>query len=700
MNFYDLNSIISAHKTGIQLHESTDSFRLAPKRSEPYIEPTFTKSEFNRERPTIILISAVGATGKTTLAQVLSDRASLPLLDLARHKPVGDYTLTGLLSSAFRTEDFARVLENIGRGTFGVIIDGIDEGRSKTNEKAFDAFLDDIARLCKNAPATSFVMLGRTQVLDDCWIYLTDKGVGTGLITISPFDLEQARAYIDAFTKGLESSHEQQYSSVRDLILERLSAAFEDRATQTDQRFLSFIGYPPVLDAIVTLLRDEKNYHRLAEELSGSEVKDIEIELLHRIANYILHREKEQKVIPNILTPLLEDMPQHVKEEIIKQVFEPEEQCARLVSHCLGRQISLGQISQPSVDEKYETQLASFLPEHPFIKGRRFQNAVFEAVALSTLIISPSPKAVDLALEYADHHKYNYHLVYLLYKIAGDRKVPICALRVILGSALEFRSRTSSVEINVEGPDAEDFEAGLLQDVDIEIEVIMGTYKGESRSFDFQSNLKGVGSVILNSRLSSMHVSLPCEILISNAQELEFTAPAEISAHKIRLQSPTLTLRASAIPTSDKQIVLEAERLESTLEKITTNGVDLLIALTDRTGLTYPVIQYVEEKKVFTHDPLLKEKYLRLRRILVNFRSHSRGSLARYKGKIDHERVLKNEIGHAILKRLLKDGILTSDGSFYFLQPESVDQHLGVTYIDLRKGRTSLKLEQYLRAIV
>ena len=103
------------------------------------------------------------ATGKTTLAQVLSSQIGLPLFDLARYKPVGDSTLTGLLTGGFRVEDLSRVFEGIAQGAFGVIVDGIDEGRSKTTEKAFEAFLDDIARLCRNAPATSFVLLGRTQ---------------------------------------------------------------------------------------------------------------------------------------------------------------------------------------------------------------------------------------------------------------------------------------------------------------------------------------------------------------------------------------------------------------------------------------------------------------------------------------------------------------------------------------------------------
>jgi len=124
----------------------------------PYIHPAFQKYIFDTEQPPIILISAVGATGKTALAENLSRDIGLPLFDLAKHKPVGDNTLTGLLTSAFEVKQISAVLEGLSTGTFGVIIDGVDEGRSKTNEKAFEAFLDDIARLCSAESGPTFVM--------------------------------------------------------------------------------------------------------------------------------------------------------------------------------------------------------------------------------------------------------------------------------------------------------------------------------------------------------------------------------------------------------------------------------------------------------------------------------------------------------------------------------------------------------------
>ena len=216
MKFYNLESIVASQKVAYDMHMPTDSFNIAPQVPTPYIEPTFSKIDFDREKPQIVLISAVGATGKSTLAHVLSNRIRLPLLELGKHKPVGDNTLTGLLTSAFHVGDLSKIFQGTRTGTYGVIIDGIDEARSKTTQKAFEAFLDDVVRLCSGATTTSFVLLGRTQILEDCWVYLKTKGTSVGLVTIEPFDLDSARKYIDAFTEATDLSTPNEYAGVRD----------------------------------------------------------------------------------------------------------------------------------------------------------------------------------------------------------------------------------------------------------------------------------------------------------------------------------------------------------------------------------------------------------------------------------------------------------------------------------------------------
>jgi hypothetical protein len=61
--------------------------------------------------------------------------------------------------------------------------------------------------------------------------------------------------------------------------------------------------------------------------------------------------------------------------------------------------------------------------------------------------------------------------------------------------------------------------------------------------------------------------------------------------------------------------------------------------------------------------------------------------------------VAGNVVGSAILKRLLADGVLYTEGNFYFIEPEAMSTHLGVSWSDLRKGAATDKLIQYLVAV-
>lgn len=60
---------------------------------------------------------------------------------------------------------------------------------------------------------------------------------------------------------------------------------------------------------------------------------------------------------------------------------------------------------------------------------------------------------------------------------------------------------------------------------------------------------------------------------------------------------------------------------------------------------------------------------------------------------------MRNDTAYAVRDRLLQDGILTLQGKFYHLHPDNIDRFLGISYIDLRKGRSSDALFTYLRGV-
>lgn len=82
----------------------------------------------------------------------------------------------------------------------------------------------------------------------------------------------------------------------------------------------------------------------------------------------------------------------------------------------------------------------------------------------------------------------------------------------------------------------------------------------------------------LGRSLSSTFVSLPCEAVLSNPQELDLTAPVEVCASRISLRAPSLVLRPPTNANGEKHVLLEAESIDCTAETIAANGVDLSIS--------------------------------------------------------------------------------------------------------------------------
>ena len=301
------------------------------------------------------------------------------------------------------------------------------------------------------------------------------------------------------------------------------------------------------------------------------------------------------KVIPNILEPLLDDAPYELRRYATAQAFTAEEQCIRLVGHCVGRQLVLSSLGEPTLDEKYESLLATFLPEHPFIAGRQFRNAVFEALALASLIASRNPESESLMNQYLASHKHSYHLVYMLDIILSDRRIPIGALGPLFAAAMEFRSVHSVVELRVNGPDC-DCEVpgwGVSGEIAIEVDIILGADKSVTQTFSFRGEITPESRLFLGSRLAGAFISVPCQVQLGGTHELELTAPVEITATSVKLDARALVLRSLSPKGEQQEVIVESHRLESSLETIITNGIPLVFALADMTGVSFPAVQYV-----------------------------------------------------------------------------------------------------------
>ncbi len=700
MNYNAFKSIISSRKQPIPLSNPLESFYHQAQRPQPYIEPRLTKLEFPVEKPPLLLVTAMGASGKTTTARSLSADIGLPVLDLATHKPVGDNTLTGILTSSYAIERVGEVLQALRAGTHGIIIDGIDEARSKTSESAFEAFLDDLIERSRGANSPSIIVFGRGQVLVDVWCYLVDKDAQVGVVQIDPFDLMQAKEYIDSLAAPEQAGQYSSYEQARDGLLEKLGSAVES-AEKSHDSFLAFLGYPPVLDAIATLLCQERNYYRINQALSGASGTNLGVKLLLQISHYLLDREQKDKAFPNFIRPLLTNLPEPEASRLEQILYDRDEQCARVLAAVLNQPFPRRVIDDQSLCERYEEKVTIWSTEHPFLLDKKIRNPVFSAVAVARCSLSRFDEYSMLAREYAAAHPQTIHLLHIMRVLTqADDNVPVSCFNMLMQACTELVGIGAPVVCEITGDSWDDVDQRERTTADLSI-YIEHPEDGEQRNLTFHSVLD-MDEITLGPVLLNVRVTVPCDVHLKGIPALSVVGDCAISARGVRFETGDIVIRpiltSKREPALESGLLVTAEVINGHSDNVT-GGTGTLMLIAREHNLDYPLVSHAKPMQPQKTDPDFELKLRRLRRILSEFRSHSRGSLAKYRAKIEHQRVLQNEIGRKVLEALLRVGVLRQDTRFYYIDTEAFDRELGITWQQLRQYETSEKLRRFLRNI-
>ena len=700
MNYALFQSIVRSRKHPIQLDNYRDSFYVVTERISPYIEPRFKKMEFPSEKPSIILVSAVGASGKTTTAHVLSHDIDLPILDLAQHKPVADHTLTGILTSVYSISDLATVFQGLSEGSHGIIVDGMDEGRSKTTEKAFEAFLDDLIALSKRSDGVSLVLFGRSQVLYDTWCYLDDQGADVGLIQIEPFNLNQAQRYIADKVPNVKDSQHTNFLRARDKILHNLGSVFElNEQGFRDKKFLEFIGYPPVLDAISKLLFEDQNYHRVSEKLDHN--KGTEVDLLIKICDYLAIRERDEKTRPNFLDSVCQRNLDPRDRDVISSLYDKDEQCARVLSRALDCEFEVQLIPDDNLNIEYEEYLSSWLEEHPFLDDGELRNAVFQAYSVVRCALRERPEYRELSDKYGRKNRPTYHMLYILHELTRERKISSSVFNLAIQASSEFVGIDADIGICIDGNSWDEKVNSLDTSADLEIKIDFPK-DAQERSFEFSGTVD-TESIRLGPYLVNTQVTLPCSIELFGESKIEAIGDCQISARSVNMSATDLVLRSSfmsnrSTESDDGGLFIDTAVIDGHVEEISHWGREIDIRCKEQ-RVHYPLAQYTTKIQRVSMDPEFMQKYRRIRRILTSFASHKKGGLAKLAAKIKHPMVLQNELGERILGSLVDHGVLYLDGQFYFIDQHKCNQLLGITWPELRKYQLSEKLSTFLAQV-
>lgn len=696
-SFHKLNNKLA----GCRFNDSTpfpelNFFFIAKNEIEGYIPPNLSLVEGSlpdQQTPKVILVSATGATGKTALALTLSAKNNIPIFDLAKYPPVAARAVTGLLFDEFEPEEGDLFRKGLYEGKNAIIIDAMDEGRVKVNENAFNAFLDDIVKLSSRSVGTPFILLGRNQILEHTYLYFLEKEIEASLLKIEPFTKQQAKDFIDF--KVSEEKFNAEYKLVRDFIINSLKSFFDSTssiANSQDTEYEKFIGYAPVLSAISTLLIKERNYTKLYNNLKDKELEGID--LINTILEYILNREKNEKVGMLILPEMLSKLSNQQKSRFAKQAYNFLEQSSRLIQKELRCNPTVYKtFDTKHVNDEYNEKIDVWVDEHPFRLDGKFQNIVFESYALAQIMANSENDG--LASRYLNSRYKGSYLLFLFFeKVAKERKINTKHLNHIFKSLKEIEGANIRAEMIIEiiENNQNEFEG--------EIEYLINS-TDSSTSYSYDLQMQKQEPIVIGGNLGSIKISHPGKVIFKG-DLVEFKAPTYVECDEIIFNANEVVFGETINKDIEEDIIFECRDFRIDYEE--RNNPTLIryipkekIGIISQNDPPYPFYDFASEAEgTLELRAELEPLYRILRRIILSFRSHSKGMLARYKAKIEHRRILKNEMGERILKKLIETGVLFEEGTFYCINPAKLDEHLRINYHDLQRRKVTGRILYFL----
>jgi hypothetical protein len=365
------------------------------------VVPSLAPASGGAVSPSLVLVEARAAVGKSMLARHLAWACGAPLWDLT-DTYVGTGTLWGSLARAFGPTELNNIIGRAATGGLVLVIDALDEAEMHAGGEAFDAFLVELRDMfAAPRPMPGAVILGRTETIDYVEIFLR-KVVPVSRYRILDFDRDLAYRFVDrrldigsisdpSFTAGAQHKHEMLYENARgrlfDFLIDRLmpgrqrsNAGQEGESIAWPPRISSFLGYAPVLEAIAEYLASyASNFAALISELRNMETDpfhsgNAQWRMLRAIVLRLLWREQEK-----IVAQFRKVIPESTEINWDK-VYNPEEQCSRILgrtSHSLELQEAVADIP-PGLMSRYRDLLNNAIPNHPFLgKVHGYANVVF-----------------------------------------------------------------------------------------------------------------------------------------------------------------------------------------------------------------------------------------------------------------------------------------------------------------------------------
>lgn len=676
-----------------------EAFEAAPTSIAGYVPPTFSESEWPLGA-SVVLVEAAGAVGKSAAALRIAENLNWPIVR-AEKAQVGSYSLSGLIQDALGFT--STYIAEVATGDAGVVIDSLDEAHFRAGTENFLAFLDNVRKVsgaeASNAGRKpSIVLMSRSDTAELVRLAFMDADIPLAHVVLDFFDREGAERFIKAYmAQRYSETHRTEYNlplasprpyeRLRDSRMRQIASVLL-RTTDVNLRqdwsnVRDFLGYTPVLIAMAEALA----VNNPSAESSSLAAQD-QSNLLREIIDHISNRE-QWKFSEHLQPKLQAILPADVDADVITStMYRPDEQCARLMAFVSGGEtsMSLPAALPEAVRPAYEEAVRTFLPDHPFVKARKFASVVFGDFVTSAACRSLEIRASLASTPEQQIDSVGPFFARFLADGVGDRTLEINEALVEHVVA----SWTQEADL-VRAQDSEVLISLLDEDATLSCRRESHSGHNEPSELDFIiSDLTGAYHV----RRPLKRTTLATEqgVILGEAGKHSLLGPrVVIVANELIIEAETL--RVDTDRGRSQGVALASESITANyLSKVEAGAQDLHVFSSDPPSRLRP---YMRRLSVGQFD-IPFQRYLDLRTILTSFRPSTKGSLSVLVVKLDGKIVKENEHRAAILSHLMTIGAVSRQGSWYYLDLGTLGRH-GFGLQELKTGEPGAAVLEFLQ---
>ncbi|WP_435643473.1 hypothetical protein ACR9VJ_19415 [Streptomyces sp. H49] len=694
----DLANVCGVQESWVGLISESKGVREERKPKENYVIPEIRVThDSGPVTPSLILITAPAAVGKTTAACYLSNTLKAPIVDLSTLH-VGSNALEGALWKSMGPAKAGNFVEEMRGGRATLIIDALDEAEIRSGQANFQAFLRDVAETASDMSGKpAMIMLSRAESARSLTELFRERNLQYSHFEILPFRRTQAETYLDArmvevyAVSGKEAVHRRYhapYEKARDTLFSLLASVISNGGSDIweDSSVRDFLGYAPVLDVAAEFLAVD-NFTTLHRDFSSSEAAEgtAHWHLVAQVIDHLLVREQDKFVTQFVETIEFESFGDR---RLSAALYAPEEQCTRLLDYVenIPTSVELPAHLPERLREPYEAAVTAQLVNHPFLRGSEWFNVIFRdyvtARSLASVTTASDAGASIRSRLLSSEWKHSPMFAYFTHALTRIKGVSISTCHSELFGALYESFKSMCV-----AGDTLHFTAGRTGNRLFASYAVSSKPQGElvltMGPLGFAS-YEGSLTLTFPRELSNAEIyEVPEVVLGGEGNSFKFGPNVYIACHDLLVVAKDVQVFGTGNE-AEMPVLLNVANLISENVKIRVESAQLHVLCDD---LYYPWTQYQKKlnpSKLHSNAREASALYLELRRIVLRFKDAKKGEAALFQPFVDNLIVGENRRARTALDFLQSIGCVEVRNSMYLLDLAEFAK-LGISRPQLRE---------------